>query len=226
VRALPAIAVLVLAGTATAEGPRSQPASQPASQLASGPRLAVRLLAPPARAALDLELRALPEPPPRFHAVKPFAELVAYQAFLVGSGWIYGHSPLDWDPPSWSKWRRSFTSAPIYPDGDSLFVNYGGHTVMGSDMYLMARGCGWSWYSAVAFNAFGSFFWEYVTEGIFERPSLLDLVVTPTLGSLAGEARYQLRRRVARHWGTRWYGKVLMGVLDPTHTVFDLLGWH
>jgi hypothetical protein len=200
--------------------PRPVPASQPVRRFA-----AFEERARPVGPVVDLELRRAPlEGEPRFRPVRPFAEMLAYHTFLVGAGWLYGHSPLDWDPPSWDRWWYNVSNAPVNPDGDVWWLNWS-HAVFGSDHYLMARNSGWSWWSAALFCNFGSLTWEYVTEGIFEQPSLVDLIATPILGSLLGEARYRAYRLVRRWAGDRWYGRVAMGVLDPTTTVFELAGW-
>ncbi|HEY3352029.1 MAG TPA: DUF3943 domain-containing protein [Polyangia bacterium] len=219
-----------LAGTATpAPGP-GRPAAPPTARAPASqpaPRIAAHDSGDGGAAVprLDLRLRAAPDDPrPQYRPGRPFAELVAYQAFLVGAGWLYGHSPLDWDPPSWKKWKYNVTSPPVYPDGDVWWLNWA-HAVFGSDHYLMARNSGWSWWSSALFTNFGSFAWEYVTEGLFERPSLIDLVSTPILGSLLGEVRYRLYQMVKRHAGERWYGRFAMVVLDPTTSVFELCGW-
>jgi len=151
--------------------------------------------------------------------------MLAYHTFLISSGWVYGHSPLDWDPPSFAKWKQRVTSRPVWNDGDSLLLNLGGHSLFGADHYLMARNSGWALYESVVFGAFGSFFWEYVSEGIFEQPSGIDLVVTPILGSLLGEVRYRLYHVVRRRWRSTWYGATLMALLDPTTMFFFMCGW-
>jgi hypothetical protein len=206
------------------------PASQvaPASQIAFRLRLASTSPPPEPQSKLELELqlqRPAPYEGPRFHRVKPFVEMLSYQVFLTAAGWLYGNSPLDWRKPTWAGWKYRVTHAPLWRDGDNWALNYLGHAVFGSDHYLMARNCGWSWYSSVLFNTFGSFFWEYVTEGLFERPSAIDLVTTPILGSLLGEARYQLFRVVRKRWDRRWYGYVLLAIIDPTTMFFEMWGW-
>jgi hypothetical protein len=204
--------------------PSSQPApgSQPAFRL----RFTTAALAPQSQPALDLELHQQPQDHgPRFHRAKPFVELLSYQVFLTGAGWLYGNSPLDWRKPTWEGWKYRVSHAPLWHDGDPWTMNYLGHAVFGSDHYLMARNCGWSWSTSVLFNTFGSFFWEYVTEGLFERPSAIDLVTTPILGSILGEVRYQLFRLVRKKWDRRWYGYALMALLDPTTMFFEMWGW-
>ena len=201
---------------------RPAPTSQPERRFAA---FSSEDRARPPRPAIDLELRRAPlEDAPTFRPVRPFVELLAYHAFLVGAGWLYGNSPLDWDEPSWDGWWYNVSHAPVHPDGDVWWLNWS-HAVFGSDHYLMARNSGWSWWSAALFCNFGSLTWEYVTEGIFEQPSLVDLISTPILGSLLGEVRYRAYRLVKRSLGDRWYGRVVMGVLDPTTTVFELAGW-
>jgi hypothetical protein len=92
------------AGVARAETPAPAPAPAPAVLAA------FRTEAP--APAVDLALRALPEDgPPRFHAVRPFVELLSYQSFLIASGWLYGNSPLKWDRPTRAKWRDRVTRA-------------------------------------------------------------------------------------------------------------------
>jgi hypothetical protein len=224
----------VMVASALVRPPGARETSAPASQAApaSQPSFRLRLAssttgggsAPPPK--LDLELRAAPrDTGPRLHRVKPFVEMLSYQAFVTAAGWVYGNSPLDWEKPSWSKWKYRVTHAPIWSDGDHWLLNVGGHAIFGSDHYLMARNCGWSWYSSAFFTTFGSFFWEYIREGIFERPSLIDLVTTPILGTMLGEARYRLFRLVRKHWDHRWYGKVLLAILDPTTMFFEMWGW-
>ena len=222
----PRLIASAVGGPATRDqlAPASQPA--PSSQPAFHLRFTTAALVPQAQPKLDLELHQAPKDEgPRFHRVKPFVELASYQLFLTGAGWLYGSSPLHWRKPTWEGWTYRISHAPIWHDGDNWETNYLGHAIMGSDQYLMARNCGWSWYSSIVFNTFGSFLWEYVTEGVFERPSAIDLVTTPILGSLLGEARYQLFRLVHRKLGKKWYAYVLKTVLDPTTMFFALLGW-
>jgi hypothetical protein len=207
---------------ASQPAPASPPAAWPAA------RLAVQVVAAPSvrpAGSIDLALRALSEDArPRYRPVRPFVELVAYQGFLVASGWLYGHSPLKWDPPTWKRWTTNITERPVFPDGDGWWLNWS-HAAFGSDQYLMARNSGWSWWSSALFANFGSLLWEYVTEGLFERPSLIDLVTTPILGSLLGEARYRLYQEVKRRAGARWFGRIALAILDPTTSFFELCGW-
>jgi hypothetical protein len=106
----------------------------------------------------------------------------------------------------------AYTKLPIFDthrrpfewDGDPWTINVIGHGLMGSELYVHARMCGFGWPSSFGFAAVASATWELGIEANGVRPSAWDLVYTPIAGLLLGEARFQLARV-----------KVLRPIVDP-----------
>lgn len=110
-----------------------------------------------------------------------------------------------------ARYEETFTRPPIFPDGDPWYVNYGGHALFGSELYMRARTCRLGWAGSLAFAAAGSVVWEYAFEGNGVRPSAFDLVYTPLSGIALGELRYALWRSAAPGSGREW----LRWIVDP-----------
>lgn len=77
-------------------------------------------------------------------------------------------------------------------DGDTVFINAVGHGLFGSEVYMGARRCGWSWSGSLVLAAVSSTAWEYAIETSGRQPSAQDLVYTPLMGIALGEARYAI----------------------------------
>lgn len=145
-------------------------------------------------------------------------QIFLFQVALVGSGFLYGHSPLGWEEPTAEKWSSNISQPPEYPDGDGLLINYVGHPLMGAYMFIFARHQGFDFMQSAGASTLGSFFWEYGLEAPFERPSRSDLLVTSTIGSLIGEAAYHLYKEIDRSpAGSKWYGKVAKMIICPVY---------
>jgi hypothetical protein len=65
--------------------------------------------------------------------------------------------------------------------------------------------------------------WEYLFEAWVERPSAQDLLTTSPIGSLQGELRFQLRRRVAR-WSPSAGRNALLILIDPVEALHRYVG--
>jgi hypothetical protein len=120
------------------------------------------------------------------------------------------------------RYERAYTLPPRFDpdraafewDGDPWYVNTVGHALFGSELHLRARTCRKNVLESLAFTAIGSAAWEYGFEANAVRPSALDLVYTPAMGLVLGEARYagwQAASRIEAR-GLRGF---LMVVLDP-----------
>jgi hypothetical protein len=107
-----------------------------------------------------------------------------------------------------AKYEETFTMPPIFPDGDPLVINLGGHALLGSELYLRARQCRFGWAGSLAFAAAASAVWEYAFEGNGVRPSAFDLVYTPISGLVFGELRHQIWKEAAPGSVVRW-------IVDP-----------
>ncbi|MGZ3421462.1 MAG: DUF3943 domain-containing protein [Polyangiales bacterium] len=145
--------------------------------------------------------------PPIVHALLLFTTLRITEAILY--------------PDPFAKrryWRETFNEPPVFDtsraafewDGDRWEINVFGHGLMGSELYIRARLCGFGALGSLAWAAGTSAVWEYGFEGNAVRPSALDLVWTPIAGMALGEVRYRVvRAAVKRDWG------VIRVIFDP-----------
>ncbi len=99
-------------------------------------------------------------------------------------------------------------------DGDSFLINGPGHGLLGSELYLRPRRCGFGWLGSVGYATAATFLWEYGFEANGVRPSGVDLWFTPLSGLLLGEGRYQAWR-AARGIDQPAARAVLTTLLDP-----------
>ncbi len=110
-------------------------------------------------------------------------------------------------------------------DTDPLYWNFMAHPFVGSEYYLLARNRNANWWQSLIYSAAMSAFWEYVTEGFFERPSVQDLVITPVAGAVLGELRYQAKEALIdpkTGKADRTWKKVLIVILDPINALSNL----
>jgi len=114
--------------------------------------------------------------------------------------------------------NESFTSPPIW-DEDHWEINYVGHPYAGSIYYNTLRCQGATVPQSVVFSTFISTAWEYLYEGVAERPSIQDLVVTPVAGSILGELTHQATVKMKRN-GTNIFEKTFITIMNPVHAVF------
>lgn len=112
--------------------------------------------------------------------------------------------------PSTRNFNRAFSKGPA-PDNDHWFTNYVLHPLMGSESYLRAREGNWGCFGSFLFSSAASILWEFIYESWTERPSTQDLLITSTFGSLLGEIRYQLKRKMNKKY--HWF-------IDPINTFF------
>jgi hypothetical protein len=135
--------------------------------------------------------------------------------------WSEAYDPFPLER-SGRQFRRAYTALPewrsdralLESDGDPWVINVLGHGLFGSEVHGRVRQCGGGLWQAFAFAATSSIVWEYAIESFTKRPSAIDLVLTPALGGLLGEARFQaqrwLRHRPRGFW--RRFGEI---VIDP-----------
>lgn len=117
---------------------------------------------------------------------------------------------------------KAFSTPPVW-DQDSWSINYVGHPYAGSIYYNAVRAQGATAPQSFIFSAFISTGWEYLYEGVAERPSIQDLVVTPVVGSVLGELTHQATLKMKKN-GCNFFEKVFILVLNPAHLVFK--GYH
>jgi hypothetical protein len=132
----------------------------------------------------------------------------AYNPFpLSRSGRQFGYAYTNL--PEFRSDRMLFES-----DGDPWVINVVGHGLFGSEVHSRVRQCGGSLIQAIAFTTASSIVWEYAIESFTKRPSAIDLMLTPVLGGLLGEGRFQLQRWLRQQPRGFWrrFGEI---VVDP-----------
>jgi hypothetical protein len=119
--------------------------------------------------------------------------------------WPAAYDPLPVDRSA-HRLGAAFRGAPelrrdrgiLESDGDHWTINVFGHGLFGSEIYGRVRQCGGAPWQAFAFTAGTSALWEYGIESWSKRPSAIDLVATPLIGTALGEARVQAQRWLRR----------------------------
>lgn len=176
----------------------------------------------PAPANLPAEENRLPVigPPPPRHAEKMFLTLTGLS--IVGAG-VYAFAPSSfvggnkegqWND-AWEHFKRAWTKPPVW-DKDPASVNYLGHPWFGSLFYLSQRNYEESPLRSFLFSVFMSTAFEYFVESWSERPSINDLIVTPVVGSILGEAIY-LATKEMRKDGFTTAEKIIVTVINPMY---------
>lgn len=116
----------------------------------------------------------------------------------------------------------AWTKPPVW-DTDGVIANYVLHPIMGAEAYLTVRNRDYGPIESFLFATAVSVGWEYLFEAWVERPSGQDLLVTSPIGSLQGELRFQMRRRVAR-WSPSAGRNALLILIDPVEALHRYVG--
>ncbi len=124
-----------------------------------------------------------------------------------------------------AEFKRNIKAGPVW-DKDDPLVNYIGHPMAGAAYYTLSRHNGRSPLESFGYSfAMSTFFWEYGFEAFAEIPSIQDLIVTPVIGSLLGEAAFQYEQKIRSQGGTvlgsRTLGKIAMIILNPAGALSD-----
>jgi len=162
-----------------------------------------------------------------FSNTKNFGKRFLYSQAILWPCSITGHLGLyllkedfDWQQAiRWDIYKRTFTEPPKL-DSDHWSWNYEVHPLMGSVSYLSYRNRQASIFESVAGSALNSVIYEYLIAGGTQRPSWNDMLVTTTLGSLAGEGFYQLKKWMIKDKYLHWFEKVILTITDPVEVFY------
>jgi hypothetical protein len=166
-----------------------------------------------ARARSESDWLTVPPDPARHNLWVPSAEWATCLAVTI---------PLIGPTPTADRFVDAWTRAPVW-DEDAFLMNYVLHPFMGAEAYLMVRNRDYGPIESFLFSTGVSFAWEYVFEAWVERPSTQDLLVTSPVGSLLGEIRFQMRRRLAR-WSPSVGRNTLLILVDPVEALHRYIG--
>ena len=128
----------------------------------------------------------------------------------------------NWAQDAWRNLKRSFSTTPVW-DKDDWALNYIGHPIAGSYYYNALRSQNASRFHSFLFSTAQSFIWEYIIEGVAERPSAQDLFITPVVGSLLGETTHQLTISMRRN-GFNFFEKVFVLLFNPMFVINNGFG--
>ena len=115
--------------------------------------------------------------------------------------------------------RRAFTEPPVW-DEDHWEINYIGHPYAGALYYNTIRAQGGSMINSFVFSAIISTGWEYLYEGVAERPSIQDLWVTPVVGSILGEIIHQATLGMRKN-GYSIFEAAFVTVFNPMYVILN-----
>ena len=128
----------------------------------------------------------------------------------------------DWAKDAMRNLKRAFTTTPVW-DKDDWPLNYIGHPIAGSYYYNALRSQNASRFHSFLFSTAQSFIWEYIIEGVAEPPSAQDLVITPVVGSLLGEATHMITMSMRRN-GFNLFEKIFTIIFNPMFVINNGFG--
>lgn len=130
--------------------------------------------------------------------------------------------PDDWAKDAMRNLKRAFTTTPVW-DKDDWPLNYIGHPIAGSYYYNALRSQNASRFHSFLFSTAQSFIWEYIIEGVAEPPSAQDLIITPVVGSLLGEATHMITMSMRRN-GFNLFEKIFTIIFNPMFVINNGFG--
>lgn len=144
---------------------------------------------------------------------------------IMGLLYVMPESVSKWDKDEMklstlgSKWKENIHKGPIW-DQDEWTINYIGHPYFGAAYYMVARNQGLTPLESGAYSfLMSTFLWEMGIEAFAEVPSKQDIIITPLIGSVIGEAFYIWEQRIeANHnqvWGSSFLGRSMLILLNP-----------
>jgi hypothetical protein len=147
---------------------------------------------------------------------------LGYQVVAIGILYAMPESVTNWSDEqktnySMSDWWNNVTNPGC--DSDDFFINYVTHPYWGAAYYVRASERGYDPRGAFWYSVLLSTLYEFGVEALFEEPSIQDLIITPTLGSLAGHyfmsVRNDIRVQTASNGHTTTGQKWVIVLTDP-----------
>jgi hypothetical protein len=174
-----------------------------------------------ARARSEPDWLTIPPDPARHNLWVPAAEWATCLALTIPL-FTLAPSFVHTGTVSTNQFVEAWTRPPAW-DTDGPVANYVLHPIMGAEAYLTVRNRGYGPIESFLFSTGVSVAWEYLFESWAERPSAQDLLITSNIGSLQGELRFQIRRRVAR-WSPSVGRNALLILVDPVEALHRFIG--
>ena len=172
--------------------------------------------------SLEFELAWSTDTPDRDGLKRDTWYFLGYQVAAIGILYAMPESVTGWTDEqksnySISDWWNNVTNPGC--DSDDFFINYVTHPYWGAAYYVRASERGYDSRGAFWYSVLLSSLYEFGAEALFEEPSVQDLIITPTVGSLVGYyfmgVRNDIRAQSAlsghRTTGQKW----VMVLTDP-----------
>jgi hypothetical protein len=160
---------------------------------------------------------------------------LGYQWLTIGLLYVSPQSVSGWSDEQkegydLSYWWDNVTHPQI--DSDEFYLNYLLHPYWGASYFVRARERGYDERASFWYSALLSTIYEFGAEALFEEPSIQDLIVTPTLGSLLGRYFMHVRNNIREREDELGYrtrkDRLLWVLTDPlgslNHQFDKLLG--
>ncbi|WP_416885552.1 DUF3943 domain-containing protein [Marinospirillum sp.] len=117
------------------------------------------------------------------------------------------------------KWIENNQAGPVW-DEDDWVINYIGHPYFGAVYYMVARNQGLNQLESFGYSfLMSALWWEMGIEALAEIPSKQDLIITPLIGSVIGEAFYIWEQRILANnrevAGSPALGQAVLFLLNP-----------
>ena len=173
------------------------------------------------RALNESDWLAIPPDPARHTLWVPTAEWALCLSLTIPL-FMIDPSFVNTGTVSADNFADAWTRPPVW-DTDGVVANYVLHPIMGAEAYLTVRNRDYGPIESFLFATGVSVGWEYLFEAWVERPSGQDLLITSPIGSLQGELRFQIRRRVAQ-WNPSVGRDALLILLDPVEALHRYVG--
>lgn len=166
-----------------------------------------------ARARSESDWLAAPPDPARHNLWVPTVQWTVALSLTIPL-FLIDPDAFNVSPISTDNFVDAWTKPPDWDDGDGVVANYVLHPIMGAEAYLILRNREYGPIESFLFSTGVSVVWEYLIEAWVQQPSAVDLATTSPIGSLQGELRFQLRRRIAR-WSPSAGRDALLILVDP-----------
>lgn len=164
-----------------------------------------------------------------FAMTKETRNMALLSLTIMGALYVMPESVSKWDKDEMKfkklgrKWKEHIKEGPIW-DQDEWEINYIGHPYFGAAYYMVARNQGLNAYEAGAYSfLMSAFLWEMGIEALAEVPSKQDILITPLIGSVIGEAFFIWEQRIEMNndqlLGSRAFGKTIKFLLNPAGSV-------
>ncbi|MBN8216117.1 MAG: DUF3943 domain-containing protein [Spirochaetes bacterium] len=159
------------------------------------------------------ELREIPVSKPNL--LVPTAVVVGTLGLALAAWTQVNPRISQFEEIGWDRYVRNITRPPRW-DHDYWVLDYIAHPLVGSETFLLCRNEGFPFFTSLLFSAASSALWEFGFEAVAERPSVQDLILTPLIGSLIGEFRFQSGRSLRRSESLPPLARtILCALIDP-----------